>query len=59
MASHIKKGESVYKIVPPTGKTVHIIAKTRAQAIEEYHRITWAPVEFIKKHCRIENTGRV
>lgn len=51
--------KSEYKIVPPEGKAVHIVAKTREQAIKEYHRITWIPMEFIKKHCVIKNMGKV
>lgn len=50
---------SEYRIVPPNGKIVYIVAKTRAQAIEEYHKLTWTPVRFIKEHCAIKNMGRV
>ena len=49
--------KSEYRIVPPEGKTVHIIAKTRAQAIEEYHKLTYTPLEFIKKHCVVKRLG--
>lgn len=49
--------KSEYKITPPVGKSVYIIAKTRAQAIEEYHRWTGIPKEYIKKHCAIKNLG--
>lgn len=65
-SAHTEKNErmvmdmkSEYKIVPPEGKAVHIVAKTRDQAIKEYHRITWTSMEFIKKHCVIKNLGRV
>lgn len=51
--------KSEYRFAPPDGKVVHIIAKTRAQAIEKYHRLTWIPIEFIKKHIAIQNMGRV
>ena len=51
--------KSEFKITPPEGKAVHIVAKTRAQAIKQYHHLTWTPLEFIKKHCTIKNLGRV
>ena len=50
--------KSEYVITPPTGKAVHIIARSRAEAIQEYHRMTGTPVEYIKKHCVIKNLGR-
>lgn len=51
--------KSEYKIIPPIGKEVHIVAKTRAEAIKEYHHLTWIPIEYIKKRCTVKNMGRV
>ena len=49
-----------YRIVlPQPGKEVRIVAKTRSEAINAYHRLTGTPKEFIKKYCVIKNMGRV
>lgn len=52
--------KSEYRIAPPQpGREVCIVAKTRSEAINAYHRLTGTPKEFINKHCVIKNMGRV
>lgn len=49
-----------YRIVPPPpGKEVRIVAKTKTEAINAYHRLTGAPKEHIKKYFTVRNMGRV
>ena len=47
-----------YEIIPPEGKTVYILAKSRSEAIREYCRWTGCPEWYVKKHFVVRNNGR-
>lgn len=49
--------KSVYRITPPEGKTVDIIAKTRGDAIREYCLWSGCTREFVTKHCTVKRLG--
>ena len=50
--------KSEFRIIVPTGETVYVVARTRAEAIREYCAGSGCPEEFVKQHCVIKRMGR-
>jgi len=49
----------VYIITDSTGRKTTIVETQRQKAIETYLKETGMPEDFFKKHCKIENKGRM
>lgn len=47
-----------YRLVFDTGRSVTVVAESRAEAIETYYEETGESREWVKEHCRIINCGR-